>query len=86
MAIFTITADLSYVGRQLRRIADCLEQLAPPLPEAEELKPEDAVTYSDDETLAAQEQQDIARELGQQLDELEEDAQPEGFGQGDIAW
>ncbi len=62
MPLFTINIDLKYVGQQLRRCADALERIAP-LPEdaPAELKPEDAVSYVDEQKLAEQE---MAREAG----------------------
>lgn len=55
MAFINITADLSYVGKQLRRIADCLETLYPLPQELTALNPDEAVTYVDEEAMAERE-------------------------------
>ena len=55
MAFINITADLKYVGKQLRRIADALEVLVPPPQEATEITPDEAVTYVDEEAMAERE-------------------------------
>ena len=62
MSLFTFNVELKYVGQQLRRIADALEQLAPPVPEPVELTPDQAVSYVDEEKIARQE---MAEELGE---------------------
>ena len=62
MSLFTFNVELKYVGQQLRRIADALEQLTPPIPESVELKPDEAVSYVDEEKIAKQE---MAEELGE---------------------
>jgi len=60
--LFTINVDLKYASTMLRRIAEALERIAP-LPDdlPAELKPEDAVSYVDEQKLAEQE---LAREAG----------------------
>ncbi len=57
-------------NRELRRIADALDRIAP-LPEEDtpELKPEEAVTYADEAELARQEQVEQAGELARWLEE-----------------
>ncbi len=81
MAWFTINADLKYVGTQLRRIADALEQLIEPPAEPEALTPEEAVSYVDDEKIA---QQELAEEAGllelwlKEHPEQVEDTEPDG--------
>lgn len=64
MSLINFTIDLKYVGKQLRRIADSLEQLIPPLQEPEMLNPDEAVTYVDEEAMAE-------RELREELDAVE---------------
>lgn len=81
MPLFTINADMKYVGTQLRRIADALEQLLPAPSEPEALTPEEAVSYVDDEKIA---QQELAEEAGlmeqwlRDHPEQVEDVEPDG--------
>jgi len=55
MGFITVNVELKYVGLQLRRIADALEASSPPPAEAIPLKPEEEVTYTDEEKIAVQE-------------------------------
>jgi hypothetical protein len=52
----TFTTDFGSIKPVLMRIADALDRIAPPPePAAADLKPEEAVTYVDEEALAKQE-------------------------------
>jgi len=62
MSLFTFNIELKYVGKQLRRIADALEQLVPPPLEPVALTPDEAVSYVDEDKIARQE---MAEELGE---------------------
>lgn len=70
MSWLTFTTDFASIKPILLRIADALDRIAP-LPEAadETLKPEEAVTYVDEEALAKQEAID---ELGADARRIEE--------------
>lgn len=66
----------------IRRIADALERAYPPTPVTEdvELKPEEAVSYVDEEKMAQQELKEQSSAIEQWLAEHpieEEDVQPE---------
>lgn len=66
MSLFTFITDTKALLPELRRIADALDRIAPlPEPSDETLKPEEAVTYVDEDALAKQEA----------IDELGADAQ-----------
>ncbi len=86
MSFFAKWLDVwSTRNRELRRIADALDRIAPLPTEAVELKPEEAVTYADDLRMAQREQAEEAGQLEQWLAEhAEELEQAEGFGEGDI--
>ncbi len=62
MSLISFNVDLKYASTMLRRIAEALERIAP-LPEdaPAELKPEDAVSYVDEEKQA---QRELAEEAG----------------------
>ena len=83
-SLFTFNVDLKYVGTQLRRIAEALESLIPPPGETVDLKPEEAVTYVDEERDAQREMAEEAHRLNEWLAAQEEDETPEGYGEGDI--
>lgn len=70
MSWLTFTTDFASIKPILLRIADALDRIAP-LPEAadETLKPEEAVTYVDEEALTKQEAID---ELGADARRIEE--------------
>lgn len=70
MSLFTFITNVDSIKPVLIRIADALDRIAP-LPEAadETLKPEEAVTYVDEEALAKQEAID---ELGADARRIEE--------------
>jgi len=56
MSLFSFVVDLKSATRELARIAAALERAYPPDPEPEAVKPEDAVTYVDEEVMAAREE------------------------------
>lgn len=81
MSFITFNVELKYVGTQLRRIADALDQLIEPPAEAEALTPEDAVSYVDDEKIAQQELAEEAGLMGQWMrdhPEQVDEAEPDG--------
>ena len=76
MSFITFTADLKYVGHQLRRIADSLELLAGPMPEdVPELDPKEAVTYVDEERDALRELREEGDRLRKWMDDHPEEAE-----------
>ena len=79
MPLFTINADLRYVGQQLRRIADALEAMAPPAQEPVELKPDEAVTYVDEEKIA---QDELRTAVQVEFDRLREEEMASDGGLG----
>ena len=73
-------------NRALIRIADALERIAPPIEEAVELKPEEAVTYVDEHADAIREIAEEQDRMRKYLDEHPEEAETlrEGYGEGDV--
>jgi len=89
-SLITINADFKYVGQQLRRIADALEAFSPPPAEAIPLKPEEEVTYTDEEKIAVQEAREelsaVEREYERMRHEESDEMSDGGLGvfhQGD---
>jgi beta-lactamase class A len=69
-------ASWSLRNRQLTRIADALDRIAP-LPEpTTDVKPEDAVTYVDEEVMAQQDEAEEIGELARYMQEHSEDLIP----------
>lgn len=64
MALININVELKSAITYLRRIAEALEAMNPPLQEPEALNPDEAVTYVDEEVMAE-------RELREELNAVE---------------
>lgn len=84
MSWFSLKTDTDVILPALERIAAALERIAPEESEVVEIKPEDAVTYFDEEKLAEKEEADAlgedAKRLREWLDQHPEedpDVQPE---------
>lgn len=73
-------------NRQLARIADALERIAPEPESPVQLKPDEQVTYVDEEHDALREQREEASALARHLEEHPEEAEVlrEGYGEGDV--
>ena len=86
MSWLTFNTDTKALIPLLERIASALERIAPEESEAVEIKPEEAVTYLDEEKLAEKEEADAlsedAKRLRQWLDEHPEE-DPDVLAKGD---
>ena len=82
-SLITLNVDLKTATGYLRRIAEALEQIAPPPSEAVELKPDEAITYYDEQRAAERDEAERLHRLAEYIEAHPELQEDEGVGEGD---